>query len=264
MYGYSAKEILGQNISMLIPDALKAESEKLIEQLLRGEAITNFETVGVRKNGSIVSISLSLAPLLDARTNQLVGASVIARNISERKKGAERVRISEIRYRRLFEAAHDGVLIIDSVSRKITDANPYLLDLLGYTLEELVGKELWQIGLLKDEQSSHAAFREIQQHGLIRYDDLPVQSKSGQTQQVEVVANLYDEDGKKVIQANIRDISQRKASEEALRHAHELLTNEAAHLDALVRERTARLEATIAELEHFSYTITHDMRAPLR
>ena len=264
MYGYSAKEILGQNISMLIPDALKAESEKLIEQLLRGEAITNFETEGVRKNGSIVSISLSLAPLLDARTNQLVGASVIARDISERKKGAERVRISEIRYRRLFEAAHDGVLIIDSVSRKITDANPYLLDLLGYTLEELVGKELWQIGLLKDEQSSHAAFREIQQHGLIRYDDLPVQSKSGQTQQVEVVANLYDEDGKKVIQANIRDISQRKASQEALRHAHELLTNEAAHLDALVRERTARLEATIAELEHFSYTITHDMRAPLR
>jgi PAS domain S-box-containing protein len=72
---------------------------------------------------------------------------------------------SEIRYRRLFEAAHDGVLILDSVSRKIIDANPFMVGLLGYPREELLGKELWQIGLLKDEQASHAAFRELQEKG---------------------------------------------------------------------------------------------------
>ena len=72
------------------------------------------------------------------------------------------IRQSEIRYRRLFEAAHDGVLILDSVSRKITDANPFMSQLLGYRHEELLGKELWEIGLLKDEQASQAAFRELQ------------------------------------------------------------------------------------------------------
>jgi PAS domain-containing protein len=75
------------------------------------------------------------------------------------------IRQSEIRYRRLFEAAHDGVLILDSVSRKITDANPFMSHLLGYRHEELVGKELWEIGLLKDEQASQAAFRELQKSG---------------------------------------------------------------------------------------------------
>lgn len=264
MYGYGAQEIVGKNISLLIPDSRTGEPERLIERLRHGEVITNFETERVRKNGSTVSISLSLAPLTDDRTGQLAGASVIARDITERRQAAEQVRASEVRYRRLFETAHDGVLIIDSVNRKITDANPYLLDLLGYAREELVGKELWQIGLLRDEQSSHAAFRELQQHGMIRYEDLPMQTKSGETREVEVVANYYDEDGRKVIQANIRDITQRKTAEEALRQAHEQLTNEAAHLDALVLERTARLQETIAELEHFSYTITHDMRAPLR
>src|ERR1035441_8564594 len=70
------------------------------------------------------------------------------------------IRQSEIRYRRLFEAAHDGVLILDSISRKITDANPFMSHLLGYRHEELLGKELWEIGLLKDEQASQAAFRQ--------------------------------------------------------------------------------------------------------
>src|ERR1700733_140265 len=81
------------------------------------------------------------------------------------------IRQSEIRSRRLFEAAHDGVLILDSVSRKITDANPFMSQLLGYRHEELLGKELWEIGLLKDEQASQAAFRELQNSGQVRYED---------------------------------------------------------------------------------------------
>jgi PAS domain S-box-containing protein len=86
------------------------------------------------------------------------------------------IRQSEIRYRRLFEAAHDGVLILDSVSRKITDANPFMSHLLGYRHEELLGKELWEIGLLKDELASQAAFRELQKSGQVRYEDLPLES----------------------------------------------------------------------------------------
>jgi PAS domain S-box-containing protein len=127
------------------------------------------------------------------------------------------IRQSEIRYRRLFEAAHDGVLILDAVSRKITDANPFMSKLLGYRLDELLGKELWEIGLLKDEEASQAAFRELQKSGQVRYEDLPLESKSGEQREVEVVANRYDEAGTQVIQCNVRDITERKRTEGALR-----------------------------------------------
>ena len=133
------------------------------------------------------------------------------------------IRQSEIRYRRLFEAAHDGVLILDSVSRKITDANPFMSHLLGYEHEELLGKELWEIGLLKDEQASQAAFRELQNNGQVRYEDLPLESKSGDKREVEIVANRYDEDGKQVVQCNVRDITERKKNEGALRASEERL-----------------------------------------
>ncbi len=126
----------------------------------------------------------------------------------------ERMRVSEIRYRRLFEASRDGILILDPGTRKITDANPFMTELLGYPHEELLGKELWQIGLLKDEVASQAAFRQLQADHYVRYDDLPLQSKTGKRHEVEFVSNLYKEDGREVIQCNIRDITQRKRMEE--------------------------------------------------
>ena len=131
------------------------------------------------------------------------------------------IRQSEIRYRRLFEAAHDGVLTLNAVSRKITDANPFMSHLLGYRHEELLGKELWEIGLLKDERASQAAFRELQKNGHVRYEDLPLESKSGEKREVEVVANRYDEDGTQVVQCNVRDITERKRTEGALRASEE-------------------------------------------
>jgi PAS domain S-box-containing protein len=127
------------------------------------------------------------------------------------------IRRSEIRYRRLFEAAHDGVLILDAKSRKITDANPFMSRLLDYRHEELLGRELWEIGLLKDEQASQAAFRELQENGQVRYEDLPLESKLGEKREVEIVANRYDEDGTQVVQCNVRDITERKRTEGALR-----------------------------------------------
>ena len=125
----------------------------------------------------------------------------------------DRLRISEIRYRRLFEAAKDGVLLIDPVTRKITDANPFMTDLLGYSHDELTGKELFEIGLLKDEVASQAVFRALRSNGEVRYEDLPLESADGSNHEVEVVANVYDENGHPVIQCNIRDITVRKRRE---------------------------------------------------
>jgi PAS domain S-box-containing protein len=171
---------------------------------------------------------------------------------------------SEIRYRRLFEAARDGILILDPETRKITDSNPYMTELLGYPREELLGKELWQIGLLKDEEANQAAFRELRQNNYVRYEDLPLQSKSGTSHQVEFVSNIYEENGRKVIQSNIRDITERKRNEEALLQAKDEISRHAVHLEQVVAERTSQLRETVGELEAFSYSVSHDMRAPLR
>jgi PAS domain S-box-containing protein len=174
------------------------------------------------------------------------------------------LRTSEIRYRRLFEAARDGILLVDPVTRKITDANPFMSELLGYSHLELLGKELWEIGLLKDEAASRSAFRHLQSEHFIRYENLPLQNKAGQRHEVEFVSNLYDEDGQKVIQCNIRDITERRQAEAALLSAKNEIARHALNLERLVEERTAELRATIAELEGFSYSVSHDMRAPLR
>src|ERR1051325_3631908 len=142
-------------------------------------------------------------------------------DVTDRLKSRDALHVSEVRYRRLFEAARDGILILDPRTRRIADANPFMSELLGYRHEDLLGKELWEIGLLKDEEASRAAFQELQEDGFIRYEDLPLQTNTGVRREVEFVSNLYQENGHKVIQCNIRDITERKHVEEIGRRNEE-------------------------------------------
>ncbi len=134
-----------------------------------------------------------------------------------------RLRVSEIRYRRLFEAAHDGILIVDPGTREIIDANPFMINLLGYSLAELVGMEIFEIGLFSDAKANKDMFQILKATGQIRYENLPLQTEDGALREVEVVANRYDENGHSVIQFNIRDTTERARAEVERARADERL-----------------------------------------
>jgi PAS domain S-box-containing protein len=359
LFGYTAKEAVGQPVTMLVPPERVDEEPFILERIRRGEAVNHNETVRRRKDGTRVDVSLTVSPIRN-HLGHIIGASKIARDISEHKQQEQElqqahefaeaivrsvrdpllilsadlrvraaneafystfkvskaetegrlmfdlgnrewnvsrlpqlladvlprnssfdgfevtrnferlgrrtmlvnaralqqhgedaailvgiqdvtellqfqaeVRRSEIRYRRLFEASHDGVLIIDPATRQIVDANPCMTELLGYTRKELLGKELFEIGLFRDQEASRAAFRKLQETGFLRYEDLPLETKTGQRREVEMVSNLYVEAGEKVIQCNIRDITERKRAEETLRKSEERFAQFMRHLPGL-------------------------------
>jgi PAS domain S-box-containing protein len=155
-------------------------------------------------------------------------------NIAREEKNRRELIESETRYRRLFETAQDGILLVDAKTGQIFDINPYLEKILGCTYEECVHKKLWDICAFRDIDSSKKAFAKLQREGYIRYEMLPLITKDGKEMSVEFVSNTYKVDGEEVIQCNIRDITNRKHAEDDLVKSRELL-------EVRVKERTADL-----------------------
>jgi PAS domain S-box-containing protein len=143
-------------------------------------------------------------------------------DITGLRKADEALQASETRYRRLFETAQDGILILDADTGQINDVNPFLIAMLGYSYEEFVGKRLWEIGAFKDVGANKVAFEELQQKGYIRYEGLPLRTKDGREIAVEFVSNVYMVNHHKVIQCNIRDITIRRVAEKELQRSQKL------------------------------------------
>lgn len=219
LYGWSRSEAVGKISHVLLKSEYSAPWAELTAELHRTDRWAG-ELVHISRTGRRITVWVRKTLDRDAR-GEAVGVLENITDITARRQAEDNVRISEIRYRRLFEAAHDGVLLLDPVTRKITDANPFMTNLLGYPHDQLVGKELFEIGLLKDEGASREMFKKLRRKNQVRYDDLPLESRTGRHQEVEVVANLYDENGRAVIQCNIRDITARKLGEAALRASEE-------------------------------------------
>lgn len=166
-------------------------------------------------------------------------------DITERKQAEAAVEDSELRYRRLFETAQDAILILDALTGKILDANPFIVNLLGYTQAEFVGKELWQIGLFGDIVANQDAFQELKEQGYIRYENLPLKTKDGQTAEVEFVSNVYQVDGRQIIQCNIRDITERS------------------RLERQTQEQAEALAELHLRKDEFLAMLSHELRNPL-
>src|SRR5208283_3686197 len=194
-------------------------------------SIQAYDTLRRRKDGRDLDVSVTISPIFDPIGN-LVGASQAALDITERKRTEKALEVSETRYRRLFETAQDGVLILDFASGQVMDVNQFLIDLLGYSHAELTGKKLWEVGPVKDIFASRSAFADLQTKGVVRYEDLPLETKDGRHIEVEFVSNVYPVDGERVIQCNIRDISRRKHVERELEISR-AQTVSSAHLSAL-------------------------------
>ena len=145
----------------------------------------------------------------------MVAQLELRRSLKAKTLGEDQLRASELSYRRLFEAAQDGILILDVETGRIDDVNPFLVKLLGFTHDEMVGKTVGELSPFKDILSNEIMLERLQQKGYVRYEDLPLKTSDGRHIAVEFVCNVYVAGDKKVIQCNVRDITARKASEGA-------------------------------------------------
>ncbi len=200
-----------------------SERQEFLEQCLTLGSLTNFASRLRRKDGSSVWVleNVETVPGRGGTPAMIEGTLV---DISQQKsaetahnKAQQALEDSETRYRRLFETAKDGILILDFKTGQIADVNPFLIEMLGYTHSEFVGKKLWEIGPFKDIPASRSAFSALQTKGVIRYEDLPLETKDGRRINVEFVSNVYPVDGTQVVQCNVRDITERVQAEAALK-----------------------------------------------
>ena len=175
----------------------------------------------------------------------------------ERQSVDKALYTSDILFRRLFETAQDGILILDADTGLVFDVNPFLTALLGYSKKEFLGKKLWELGAFKDIEAAKFAYLELQNKGYIRYENLPLRTKDGRDAEVEFVSNVFLVDNLKVARCTIRDISARSQANAEINKLN-------SEIDQRVQKRISQLESLNEELETFNDSVSHDLRAPLR
>ena len=152
---------------------------------------------------------------------------------------------AELRYRRLFETAKDGILILDATKGTIVDANPFICELLGRTHAEMCHKELWELGMFRDKAANQKAVRTLQEQRYLRIDQMQLETSHGKPIEIEMVANVYLEGDHRVMQCNIRDVTERS------------------RLESKTKEQAGALADLHHRKDEFLAMLSHELRTPL-
>jgi PAS domain S-box-containing protein len=243
MFGYTREEAVGQHITLIIPEDRRDEEVKIVARLRRGERVDHFETVRVRKDGTLLDLSLTISPVKDA-AGRVVGASKVARDITERKQ----VEQALAERARLLDLSNDAIFVRDAADR-VTYWNKSASELYGYSRAEAVGRVSHE--LLRTEFPEPLERITEQLHRDNRWTgELIHRHKDGSR---IVVASRWaldrDDRGhqRRVLETN-NDITQQKLNERALRESEERLRTLSDGLEIQVHGRTQELEQRNAEI----------------
>jgi diguanylate cyclase (GGDEF)-like protein/PAS domain S-box-containing protein len=225
LYGYSAHEMIGQSIRSLVPPERRQEWEEIMQRLTEGQRLEHFETVGSRKDGRRVDVSLTVWPVRDA-TGKVIGASTIARDITERKQMQEQLRASEKRFRALIEKSSDSFVLVD-MTGVLLYVSPSTTRLLGYIPDELAGRRVFELIHPQDQEAIMQLLAAIvQESGKSLMAEFRARHQDGSWRWIEGTGtNLLTDPSVGAIVGNYRDITERKEAEERQR-----LLNEASNV----------------------------------
>ena len=187
LYGYSEKEVIGKPISILIPPGHFDEMPAILERIKCTETIEHYEAVRIRKDGKRIDVSLTISPIKDEE-GRIIGASTIARDITEKKKIEKKLRNASLYVRNLIEASLDPLVTI-SPDGKITDVNKGTELVTGVSREKLIGKDFSDYFTEKDK--ARKGYQEVFEKGFVRDYPLAIRHKSGNITDVLYNAAVY-------------------------------------------------------------------------
>ena len=251
MFGYTAEEAVGRHVTLIIPADRRDEETLILARLKRGERIDHFETIRVRKDGTLLDISLTISPVKNAAGN-IVGASKVARDITERRRTERALRESEERFRAIVETTPECVKLV-AFDGTLLHMNPPGLTIVGADYpEKVVGKSVYDL-IASQDRDRFRAFNERICRGDKASLEFELVTLDGVCRQMEThAAPLRMADGSVVQLAVTRDITERVRVQEQLRKSEEGLRTLADQLEKQVHSRTRELEQRNAEVLHQS------------